>query len=157
MPVKIYWIETFANAGRLGIMARPRGNDWLDDDIASLKKQNVKHLVSLLESAEIEELGLKQEKYFCDMHGIDFPKFPIADRNIPNDESKINPFMDLLSAEIKHGYSIVIHCRMGIGRSSIIAGGILLEIEHGLNAKQIFDRISTVRGLKVLDTEDQMK
>jgi len=101
MFVKIYWIETFANNARLGIMVRPRGNDWLDDEIASLKKQNVNHLVSLLESIEIEELGLKQEKYICAKYDIDFSNFSIPDRDIPNNESKINAFINLMSSKLK--------------------------------------------------------
>lgn len=35
MAAKIYWIHTFNNLTRLGIMARPRGGDWLDDEIIS--------------------------------------------------------------------------------------------------------------------------
>jgi protein-tyrosine phosphatase len=156
MLVKIYWIETFTNAARLGIMARPRGNDWLNDEIASLKKQNVNHLVSLLESTEIEELGLRQEKNICASYGIAFSNFPIPDRSVPNDDGKINAFINLMSSKIEEGCSVVIHCRMGIGRSSIIAGSILLEKGNQLNVKEIIDRISTVRGLKVPDTEDQI-
>jgi len=156
MPVKIYWIETFANAARLGIMARPRGNEWLADEIASLKKQNVNLLVSLLESGEIEELGLWKEESICMKYGIDFANFPIADRNIPKDDSKVDLFINLMSAKIDEGHSIVIHCRMGIGRSSIIAGSILLQKEKNPNVKGTIDRISLVRGLKVPDTEDQI-
>jgi protein-tyrosine phosphatase len=156
MSVKIYWIETFANNARLGIMARPRGNEWLDDEISSLKKQNVNHLISLLESTEIDELGLKKENHLCATHGIDFSNFPIVDRNIPNDEGKINAFINLMSSEIEMGHSLVIHCRMGIGRSSIIAASILLKLRDGSNVKDIMNKISLVRGLTVPDTEDQI-
>ncbi len=93
MAVKVFWIETFSNNDRLGIMARPRGNEWLDDEIVSLKKQEVNHLISLLESIEIEELGLKQEKFICGRHCIDFSNFPIVDRGIPNDDGKIDSFI----------------------------------------------------------------
>ena len=156
MSVKIYWIETYTNAARLGIMARPRGNEWLTDEIASLKKQNVNFLVSLLESGEIEELGLWQEESICMKYGIDFANLPIADRNIPKNDGKVDLFINLMSAKIDEGQSIVIHCRMGIGRSSIIAGSILLQKEHNSNAKGIIDRITSVRGLKVPDTGDQI-
>ena len=58
MRTKIYWLHTFENAAKIGIMARPRGNDWLEDEIIHLKNQNVNVLVSLLERSEIEELNL---------------------------------------------------------------------------------------------------
>jgi hypothetical protein len=48
MPTKIYWIRTFPSGARLGIMARPRGNEWLEDEIRDLKKQNAAVLVSIV-------------------------------------------------------------------------------------------------------------
>lgn len=39
MPVKIYWLHNFENGSKLGIMARPRGNEWLEGEIISLKRQ----------------------------------------------------------------------------------------------------------------------
>ncbi len=157
MSVKIYWIETFANNARLGIMARPRGDDWLDDEIASLKKQKVNHLISLLQSAEIEELGLNQERNICAKYGIGFSNFPIADRDIPGDEDKVNAFVNLMSLEIEKGYSLVVHCRMGIGRSSIVAASILLKTAYQSSVKDVIDRISVARGLTVPDTDDQLR
>jgi len=42
-------------------MARPRGNEWLEDEILSLKRQDVQVIVSLLERNEVYELGLEKE------------------------------------------------------------------------------------------------
>ena len=61
MATRMYWIERFSNGARLGIMARPRGEEWLLDEIEYLRKQNVLVLVSLLEKSEINELGLGKE------------------------------------------------------------------------------------------------
>jgi hypothetical protein len=72
MPVKIYWIHNFENASRLGIMARPRGNEWLEEDILSLKKQGVQTIVSLLDRNEIHELGLEKEAELCLQNGIEY-------------------------------------------------------------------------------------
>ena len=32
MPVKIHWLHEFSNFAKIGIMARPRGADWLEDE-----------------------------------------------------------------------------------------------------------------------------
>lgn len=154
MPVKIYWIETFANGARVGIMARPRGNEWLGDEVMSLKKQRVQLLVSLLESTEIDELGLWQEEALAHENGIGFINFPITDRSIPKYEKKTDSFLGLLSSKIEEGQSVVVHCRMGIGRASIIAGCVLVQKGH--LASNIIQKISSVRGLKVPDTEEQV-
>lgn len=150
MPTKIYWIHHFDNGARIGIMPRPRGGDWLEDEIIYFKNQKVNLLVSLLEAEEIRELKLKEEEAMCIKHRISFLHFPIKDRSIP---SNANEFIMLLSKRVNEGASIIIHCRMGIGRSSIIAGSILLL--NGYKADEIFDLISDVRGLKVPDTEEQ--
>ena len=71
MPVKIYWLHSFENTSKLGTMARPRGNEWLEEEVLSLKKQNVQLIVSLLDRNEIYELGLKKESEICSNLGID--------------------------------------------------------------------------------------
>ncbi|MGN6438292.1 MAG: protein-tyrosine phosphatase family protein [Agriterribacter sp.] len=62
--------------------------------------------------------------------------------------------MDSLTRKIDEGQSVVIHCRMGIGRSSIIAACVLLK--YKLKAKVIIENISSIRGLKVPDTDEQL-
>lgn len=61
---------------------------------------------------------------------------------------------DLLQQTDK-GESIVIRCRMGIGRSSIIAAAILLR--HGYTTEELIRRISAARNLSVPDTESQIR
>lgn len=60
MRVKIYWIEGITS-GRLGITARPRGGDWLEDEITSLRQSEADVVVSLLEREEAAELGIEGE------------------------------------------------------------------------------------------------
>jgi protein-tyrosine phosphatase len=155
MHSKVYWLHQFTNAARLGIMARPRGNDWLDQEITQLKKQGTGVMVSLLESHEVAELGLSKQKDICIAHGIEYINFPIVDRSIPAAGGKIKDLIESLTGQINQGNSVVIHCRMGIGRSSIIAGSILLKI--GYKPNEVLTHISKIRGLKVPDTEEQEK
>ena len=64
MPTKIHWIYRFENKARIGIMARPGGNEWLEDEIKHLKYSNVNTLISLLESDEVDDLNLGKEDFF---------------------------------------------------------------------------------------------
>lgn len=150
MPTKIYWIHSFENGARIGIMARPRGGDWLEDEIIYCKRQKVDLLVSLLDAEEIRELELKREAAFCVTHGITFLHFPIKDRSIP---ANANEFIQRLLERINAGANTVIHCRIGIGRSSIVAGAVL--VSRGCNADEVLQKISNIRGLNVPDTEEQ--
>ncbi len=101
-------------------MARPPGGDWLDDEIAHLKNNKVAILVSLLESSEIYKLELKDEADLCRAKQIEYINFPIRDRGIPKSDKETDQLIELLSGKLNRGLSVVIHCRMGIGRSSII-------------------------------------
>lgn len=68
---------------QLGIMPRPRGADWLENEIRSLRQQKVDVLVSLLTAEETAELCLDEEEALCRAAGIPFLSFPIPDRSVP--------------------------------------------------------------------------
>ena len=154
MNSDIYWIRE-ENLGdcKLGTMARPRGNDWLEDEIKWMKIKGVDILVSLLETIESNDLGLENEELFCENKGIEFINFPIRDVQTPKNESDFCDLVNQLTNRIKAGKSVVIHCRMGIGRASILAAAILMKFEF--NSTDVFDIISKYRKLKVPDTDEQ--
>lgn len=153
MAAKIYWIHAFENNAKIGNMARPRGGEWLMDDLISLKKQNIDTLVSLLEKEEVRELDLNNEAELCQQVELEFISFPIPDRDIPPISKSTSELIYQLSAVIQSGRNLVIHCRMGIGRSSIIAGAVM--IANGYSVKGLIEKISVARGLKVPDTKEQ--
>jgi protein-tyrosine phosphatase len=148
-------VHDFGNGAKLGIMPRPRGDDWLEEEIIKLKTQDIGIWVSLLEHHEINELGLKDQHTLCSKHQLEYINFPIVDRSIPEKGNKIDSLIDKLFQKTQTGNSVVIHCRMGIGRSSIIAGCILLKA--GFKTDQILQKITSARGLKVPDTDQQVK
>jgi len=154
MTSDIYWInETKIGEKRIGTMARPRGNDWLDDEIKGLKVRAVDCLVSLLEASEIGELDLEHEEELCEKWDIQFINFPIADFNTPKYEREFLALVDELANKVRAGERVVIHCRMGIGRSSMLAAAIMIKL--GYKGKEVFEVISKYRKLKVPDTEEQ--
>ena len=154
MISKIHWInEGKIGENKIGTMARPRGNDWLDDEIKWLKIREVDCLVSLLENSEEWDLGLRREREFCKNWGIEFINFPIKDVNIPTNENEFIQLAIELANQIRENKKVVIHCRMGIGRASILAAAIMINL--GFEGKDVFDIIGKYRELKVPDTEEQ--
>ena len=83
------------------MMARPRGNDWLDDDIKKLSFSNTDIVVSLLEKSEEQELGIQKEKEHCIKYGMEFISYPIIDRSLPEDRNSFNKLAKLLNQKIK--------------------------------------------------------
>jgi protein-tyrosine phosphatase len=149
---RLHWIEIQA-AGRIAIMARPRADDWLELEIGAWKSAGVDVVVSLLEREEISELGLQREAGLCSSHGIDFISFPIPDRGLPEPPQEVLRVAQLLADGLRNGRSIAIHCRAGIGRSSVIAACAL--ICSGVTAEEALASIKAARGLIVPDTDEQ--
>jgi protein-tyrosine phosphatase len=151
--MSVHWIDV--DQARLGIMARPRGNDWLLDDLRVLKQSGVDVIVSALTAAETEELGLSAEAEGCANNGLLFLSFPIEDRSLPAHSAQFELFVNQVLEHVRSGKSVVIHCRAGIGRSSVIAACLLTKI--GLSPDRAFQAIEQARGCPVPDTPGQRK
>ncbi len=154
MKTDIHWInDKKIGEEKLGTMARPRGNDWLDDEIKWLKIREIDCLVSLLENSEEWELGLQDEEKTCKKWGIKFINFPIKDVHTPKNEKEFIQLASELANRITDNKKVVIHCRMGIGRASILAAATMMNL--GFEGKDVFEIIGKYRKLKVPDTEEQ--
>ena len=154
MKTDIHWInDKKIGEKKLGTMARPRGNDWLDDEIKWLKIREIDCLVSLLENSEEWELGLQDEEKTCEKWDIEFINFPIKDVHTPKNEKAFIQLAKELANRITDNKKVVIHCRMGIGRASILAAATMINL--GFEGKDIFETIGKYRKLKVPDTEEQ--
>lgn len=149
--MNVYRIE--AGDTRLAIVGRPRGHDWLTGDINFLKHAGVDVLVSALTVGESEELGLSGEGDSCRLCGMQFVSFPIEDRSVPTSVGEFQKFVVSLKSALSNGKSVAIHCRAGIGRSSLIAAALL--VAHGFSPDAAFLAIEKARGTSVPDTAEQ--
>lgn len=138
--------------GTLSVMAKPVPGEWIEDEFTGLKKLGIDKVVCLLEKLEQQEVGLASEEELCIKNGIEYSSFPIPDRGLP-ETGQARIFIQELHQEICGGKHIVIHCRAGIGRTGIIAGGVL--VRSGMPAKEAFAIISAAPGVQVPDTEEQ--
>jgi hypothetical protein len=150
----IFPVREFENIA-LAIMPRPRAGDWLEDEIAGWQKAGIRTVVSLLESHEVAELGLADESRLCAALGMEFFSFPIPDRGVPTSYDALNQVVLPLIPKAKGGHMVAVHCRAGIGRSAVVAAGILLG--SGVPYAQVFPALSRARGLAVPDTESQVE
>jgi len=151
MTPELYWIPV--SAGRLAIMARPRAGEWLRDEIHAWREAGIERVVSLLEPAEVRDLELDDEARLCAAAGIEFISFPIRDRGVPSSVPVATTFVEALASSLQTGSSVAIHCRAGIGRSSLIAACILHRL--GVAPDEAFEMISRARGVAVPDTPEQ--
>ncbi len=152
MQPTFYKVETIGG-GFLAIMARPRANDWADEEFAGFAEAGIKQIISLLEVHEEYVLGLEQEAQLSSGADIDFVSFPIPDRGVPANAHALAELSRQIHIDVAGGKSTAVHCRAGIGRSSLVAAAVLLHA--GVSADEAFSRIQTARGLEVPDTPEQ--
>lgn len=152
MRAELYWIEG-PWPGRLAIMPRPRGGDWLEDEISSWQRLGIDAIVSALTREENAELDLIQEKAECEKAGIEFLAFPIADRGVPLSGKDTWELVRRLEQKLAQGKKIAIHCRQGVGRAAMLAACVLAS--SGVDPASAWERIAAARGCAVPDTSEQ--
>ena len=154
MKSDVYWIKG-SWPGKLAILARPRGADWLDDEVAAWKEAGLNVVVSLLTPAEEYELGLIDEAELAKRNGLSFISFPIADYSVPTSKKVTRQLAGELKEQLLRGSVVGIHCRQGIGRSSLVEACVL--VTSGESPGTAFQQIQRARGRSVPDTDEQTR
>lgn len=152
MKAQVYWVPG-PWPGRLGILPRPRGGDWLADEIQSWRAAGLDVVVSLLTPDEAAELDLRQEAELAREEGIEFHSFPIPDYGVPPTRADLSRLVHRLDAALAAGKNVAVHCRQGIGRSSVVIASLL--VSAGDEPDEAFRRIEEARGRPVPDTAEQ--
>lgn len=133
-------------------MPRPRGHDELSDDMTALRDAGVDVLVCLQPASERELAGLADEPDAALRAGLEFLAFPIVDFGVP-DHAQVGPLLDTLILRLNAGRHVVVHCYGGVGRSSVIAGALLVRL--GTSAERAWQIIAQARGRPVPETDAQ--
>lgn len=154
MTPTLYWVEG-PWKGRLAIAPRPRGGDWLADEAKSWKELGIGVVVSLLTPSEVSAFNLAAEETECREQGISYLSFPISDRGVPSSFADALNLMRSLEKKLAEGKNVAVHCRQGLGRSSIIVASLL--VLGGLAPGQAIQRVSSARGCPVPETAEQSK
>ena len=154
MNADVFWIPG-PWRGRLAIAPRPRGGDWLDDEASAWRRAGIDVVVSLLEDQEAAELDLDDERQAAENQAISFISFPIPDRGVPASPEAAISVIGAIVAQLDAGKNVAVHCRQGIGRSGLVASGVL--ISSGIKAHEAVQIVSSARGISVPETTEQRR
>ena len=152
METKVFWVSG-PWQGRFGIVPRPRGAEWLDDEIRAWRDAGIDVVVSLLEPDEEADLDLARESASSTVSGLSFRALPIPDRGVPSSREAVAQLADQIVEALRSGKTVVVHCRQGIGRSAMMVAAAL--ITGGLSAETSVNAIRESRGLEVPETQAQ--
>jgi protein-tyrosine phosphatase len=140
-------------AGRLVILARPRGGEWLMGDVRAWKRAGIEHVVSTLTDDEVTLFELTAEADLCRANGIAWDTFPIEDRRTPINRESFDARIGDWADRIRGGTSLGVHCRQGIGRSGLVVVAILHEL--GVSLDDAIRTASEARGRPIPETDQQ--
>jgi len=154
MNPDLFWIPG-PWAGRLAVITRPRGGDWLEDEIGGWKRAGLDLVVSLLEDDEANQLELADEDTTARSRGIRFISFPIPDRSVPASLPDAVGLLREIAKALREGRNVAVHCRQGVGRSGMIASGVL--VMSGAEPRKAIEVVSAARGQNVPETPTQLR
>lgn len=153
MKPDLYWIPG-PWRGKLAVAARPRGGEWLEDEVNGWREAGLDVVVSLLETDEAAQLGLEDEPNLLESRGLRSVSFPIPDRGAPpSNEDAAKLLLDLTSA-LAAGQNVAIHCRQSVGRSGLLASAALMTA--GAGAREAVEAVTKARGITIPETAVQM-
>ncbi len=154
-PIRIATLPIQAGDGRIGVTFCPgkqgpslAGPDWLrdlDTDLEAFKAWGCTTLVSLVKQHELYELQVPDLGKAVSSKGMEWFHLPIVDGAIPGESFATEwQYAGLkLRQKLRHGHSIIVHCRGGLGRAGSIAAKLLIEL--GLEPDQAITALRTVR------------
>lgn len=149
---ELYWVDG-PWPGKLTISSRPRGGDWLSDEVADWHRAGVDVVLSLLTSDEEDSLDLKQEAALASGQGMKFISFPIPDRQAPASPSELASVLENINFSLSSGKNVLIHCRQGVGRSGLVAACLL--VTKGWEPAATVKHLSSVRRVPIPETSQQ--
>lgn len=152
MRAQLYWVDG-PWSGKLALSSRPRGGDWLEEEMASWRQAGIDTVLSLLTPEEEQDLDLKREACEAKAQGMKFVSLPIPDRQVPSSESEVSAALDRLEADLSAGRNVVVHCRQGIGRTGLVAACLL--VSKGITPGAAVTTVSAARGNPVPETTEQ--
>jgi protein-tyrosine phosphatase len=148
----IFWIQGDPPVS-LAIVLRPRGGDWLEEELRRMQNDGIQTLVSLLEKHEAAFLDLSEESRVAKQIGLQFLSFPIRDTQLPADLTAFQNFVQYLASRLRAGEHIGVHCRGSIGRATLAAACALIHL--GWSPRSALAAIQLARGCPVPDTQEQ--
>jgi len=114
----------------IGLCACPGQSAPLSGDIQKLRDWGARGIVTLLEDHEFELLGVTSLPEEVEALGMRWWHLPIRDMASPDEDFEVRwrrtgkELRDLLG----DGFSVVLHCRGGLGRTGTIAARLLVEL-----------------------------
>jgi ADP-ribosyl-[dinitrogen reductase] hydrolase len=161
-PLRVGWLSVPGTRGRLGVTLAPGkkassafGKAWardLDTDLNALVAAGTHVLVSLLEDAEAQFLGIPTLFGAASACGLTVRRLPVPDGGVPT-LAATREIVNQVVEDLEAGQNVVVHCRGGLGRAPTLAGCVLVAL--GVPPDDALADLVRARGPGVPETAEQ--
>lgn len=138
----------------MALSPHPLGGNDLQAELTRIVADGYGHVASLLEPDEAAQLLLADEAAACAQLGLRFHHLPVRDGSIPG-FGRYVAFMESLAEALADGRGLLVHCRHGIGRSGMLAIGLLLR--GGMPFQEAVRTVANARGAVLPATPAQQR
>jgi protein-tyrosine phosphatase/nicotinamidase-related amidase len=155
-PLRVDWLAAqYTQAGKLGLTILPGRRDYqreLDADLASLKQQNVSHVVCLIAPNEFGRYGVDNLLQAYQEAGFSVHHRPIMDQRVCS-LAEMRETVQWISGNLAQGANIMVHCVGGLGRSGTVAASYLKS--QGLDTDAAIAEVRRARSPRAIETKLQ--
>jgi protein-tyrosine phosphatase len=137
------------------ILRRPASAEALASTVVDWLSAGIDTVLCLMEEPEIRRLGLDGEGEMCRRAGIEFIPFPIADFGVPASADQLAPVLREVTAKLRAGASVGVHCYGSVGRSGLVSACLLVAL--GYEPVEACHVVSKARGVPVPETTEQRR
>lgn len=152
----VSWLSRLRTApGRLGMTLLPGRRDRhrvLKDDLASLKREGVTHIVPLLGHEEMADYGVPELLKQYQEAGFETYHLPIVDQGVTS-QDEMYQVIEWVQQALSEKGNVLLHCVGGLGRSGMVAASYLRS--KGIPVHQALAEVRSVRSPRAIETREQ--
>ena len=112
---------------------KPCSTAALEADLTLLASNGATDIVTLIGEDERKKLGVGALPRLATERGLSWREFPITDRAVPTAKSRpdFDQLLEELLTGLDAGRRVAIHCQAGLGRTGLLAAGLLVRSGTG--------------------------
>jgi protein-tyrosine phosphatase len=141
--------------GKHGVSVRYPGLVYrreLETDLATLAASGVRHLVLLVEDAELHRWGDPAIVEAAAARGIEVDRRPIPDGSPPASLAEMDDILTSVEAA-REATNVAVACMGGVGRTGVVAASAL--VAAGWDSDRAIERVRAVRHPEAVETPAQ--
>lgn len=127
----------------------------LSDDLKTIQREGIYHILSLITEQEYVDYGVTDLKSELIQNEIQQKQVPILDQRVPS-FAQMKEILEWMDEALSKGHKVLIHCVGGLGRSGTVAAAYLIW-KHGLDSKSAIQKVRESRSERAVESLEQIR